>query len=100
MMADIAPQQQLLEVFSHPCSYKRNSTTINTTMTNGHQTRVRTITKKHFEKFNYFIFCFVKTNELGKKADQILGHAPAVVDYRRQQSIDLVNQHPQRLNIP
>jgi hypothetical protein len=88
MVVDIAPQQQLPEVFStnrnHHCSDKRNSTTINTTsssntMTNGHP---------------------FKANELGKKAEQILGHAPAVVDYRRQPSIDFNISHPPRLNIP
>jgi hypothetical protein len=52
MVVDIAPQQQLPEVFStnrnHHCAHKRNSTTINTTlssntMTNGHRCLVRKI---------------------------------------------------------
>jgi hypothetical protein len=52
--------------------------------------------KKTFVKINFFF----KTDELGRKADQILGHAPVVVDYCREQSIDCSNQHPLRINIP
>jgi hypothetical protein len=81
MVADIAPQQQLPEVFStnrnHHCSHKRNSNS--NTMTNGQR---------------------YVADDLGKKADQILGHAPVMVDYRRQPSIDLTHQHPPRLHIP
>lgn len=107
MVVDIAPQQQLPEVFStnrnHHCSHKRNTTTINTTsssnntMTNGHRFRVRQ--KRLFILFFYKLN-YLKIDELGKKADQILGHAPAVVDYCREQSMDLSTQHPPRLHIP
>jgi hypothetical protein len=115
MVVDIALQQQLPEIFStnhnhHRSSssssstYKRNSTTINTTsssntMTNGHRFMVINYlkTKQKF-KIEYFDF-FIKPDELGKKAEQILGHAPAVVDYCRQPSIDFSNQHPPRINI-
>ncbi|CAF2559964.1 unnamed protein product [Rotaria sp. Silwood2] len=92
MVIDIAPQQHLPEIFStthahHRSSssstHKRNSTTTNptssnNTMTNGHR---------------------LMTDELSKKAEQILGHAPAVVDYHRQPSIDFSTQHAPRLNI-
>ncbi|CAF1137276.1 unnamed protein product [Adineta steineri] len=97
MVVDIALQQQLPEIFntnhshhhsssssSSPSSssssstYKRNTTSSNNTMTNGHR---------------------LMSNELGKKAEQILGHATSVVDYRRQQSMDLCISHPLRLNI-
>lgn len=40
------------------------------------------------------------SNELGKKAELILGHATAVVDYRRQFSSDFASPHQFRLNIP
>ncbi|CAF3877705.1 unnamed protein product [Rotaria sp. Silwood2] len=96
MVVDIAPQQQLTEVFttnhchhrsSSSSTHRRSSTTTNntsssasnnTTMTNGHR----------------FL-----SDELGKKAEQILGHATAILDCRRQSSIDFHTQHPPRLNI-
>jgi hypothetical protein len=65
MVVDIAPQQQLPEVFStnrnHHCSDKRNSTTINTTsssntMTNGHPFKVRKNKSSLKEKSNHSIF--------------------------------------------
>lgn len=37
-------------------------------------------------------------NELGLKADLILGRAPAVVDYRRQFSVDFANPRQIQLN--
>ncbi|CAF3648439.1 unnamed protein product [Rotaria sordida] len=92
MVIDIAPQQHLSEIFStnhthHRSSssstHKRSSTTTNTTsnnntMPNGHR---------------------LMTDELSKKAEQILGHAPAVVDYCRQPSIDFSTQYAPRINI-
>ncbi|CAF0725833.1 unnamed protein product [Rotaria sordida] len=94
MVVDIAQQQQLTEVFTtnhchHRSSstHRRSSTTINNTsssvsnnatMTNGHR---------------------YLSDELGKKAEQILGHATAFLDCRRQSSIDFHIQHPPRLNI-
>jgi hypothetical protein len=54
MVADIAPQQQLPEVFStnrnHHCSHKRNSNS--NTMTNGQRYVVR---NRHLHKSNDFI---------------------------------------------
>ncbi|CAF1083402.1 unnamed protein product [Rotaria sp. Silwood1] len=97
MVVDIAPQQQLTEVFttnhchhrssSSSSTHRRSSTTTNntsssasnnTTMTNGHR---------------------FSPDELGKKAEQILGRATAILDCRRQSSIDFHIQHPPRLSI-
>ncbi|CAF0753789.1 unnamed protein product [Adineta steineri] len=99
MVVDIAPQQQLNEVFttnrshhrSSSSTHRRSSTTIddtsslvsnnnnnNNTMTNGHR---------------------FANDELGKKAVQILGHATAILGCRRQTSIDFHGQQPPRLNI-
>ncbi|CAF3509463.1 unnamed protein product [Rotaria sp. Silwood1] len=98
MVIDFATQQHLPEIFStnhthHRSSsssssslsstHKRNSpttnpTSSNNTMTNGHRPM---------------------TDELSKKAQQILGRAPDVVDYCRQPSIDFSAQHGPRLDI-
>ncbi|CAF1637404.1 unnamed protein product [Rotaria magnacalcarata] len=99
MVVDIAPQQQLTEVFttnhchhrssssSSSSTHRRSSTTTNNaslsvsnnnTMTNGHR---------------------LLSDELGKKAEQILGHATTILECRRQISIDFHAQHPPRLNI-
>jgi len=98
MVVDIVPQQQLTELFttnhsqhrssSSSSTHRRSSNTLNqsssstssnqTTMTNGHR---------------------FMTEDLGKKAEQILGHARSVCNYPRQNSLDLNGQYPIRLNI-
>jgi hypothetical protein len=48
---------------------------------------------------NFYLVFIYQSNELGKKAEQILGHATAILDCRRQTSMDFHAQHPPRLNI-
>ncbi|CAM4918443.1 unnamed protein product [Rotaria socialis] len=92
MVIDIAPQQHLPEIFStnHRSSslssstQKRTSTTTSTTSSNNTMTNGQRL----------------MTDELSKKAEQILGQATTVVDYCRQPSIDFPIQHAPRLNIP
>jgi hypothetical protein len=101
MVVDIAPQQQLTEVFtttrshhrssssSSSSTHRRSSTTTNNTSSLASNNNNNTMTNGH----RYL------SDELGKKAEQILGHATAILDCRRQISMDLQSQHPPRLNI-
>jgi hypothetical protein len=99
MVVDIAPQQQLTEVFttnrshhrsssSSSSTHRRSSTTTNNTSSLASNTN-NTMTNGH-----RFL-----ADELGKKAEQILGHATAFLDCRRQKSIDFPAHYPPRLNI-
>ncbi|UJR37946.1 hypothetical protein I4U23_030631 [Adineta vaga] len=101
MVVDIAPQQQLNEVFttnrthhrSSSSTHRRNSTTANSTSSsesnNNNTNNNNTMSNGHR----------LATDELNKKAVQILGHATAILSCRRQPSIDFHGQQPPRLNI-
>ncbi|CAF5119617.1 unnamed protein product, partial [Rotaria magnacalcarata] len=92
MVIDIAPQQHLPEIFStnhHHSSSLSSSTQKRTSATTSSTSSNNTMTNG--QRF--------VTHELSKKAEQILGHATAVVDYCRQPSIDFPIQHAPRLNI-
>jgi hypothetical protein len=62
-------------------------------MTNGHRFLVRI-----FYRLTFILSLYYQSDELGKKAEQILGHATAILDCRRQTSMDFHGQPP-RLNI-
>jgi hypothetical protein len=98
MVVDIAPQQQLTEVFttnrshhrsSSSSTHRRSSTTTNTTISSVVSNNNNTMT-------NGYRSC---SDELGKKAEQILGQPKAVLNCRRQTSMDFHTQHAPRLNI-
>ncbi|CAF1089238.1 unnamed protein product [Adineta ricciae] len=97
MVVDIAPQPQLNEVFttnrthhrSSSSTHRRNSATTNNTSSSGsNTTNNNTMTNGH--RFS--------TDELSRKAVQILGQATAILGCRRQTSIDF-HGHAPRLNI-
>ena len=70
MFVDIAPQQQLPEIFSTNRSHRRNSNAANARR--------------------------AMDEELSKKAELILGQAPPPFDYDRQKSFDLCASWPSR----
>ncbi|CAF1366243.1 unnamed protein product [Adineta ricciae] len=97
MVVDIAPQPQLNEVFttnrthhrSSSSTHRRNSATTNNTSSSGSNTTNNT-TMTNGHRFS--------TDELSRKAVQILGQATAILGCRRQTSIDF-HGHAPRLNI-
>jgi hypothetical protein len=101
MVVDIAPQQQLTEVFttnrshhrssSSSSNHRRNSTTTTTTTTTS-----SVVSNNNNTMTNGYRSC---SDELGKKAEQILGQPKAVLDCRRQTSMDFHTQYAPRLNI-
>ncbi|UJR08301.1 hypothetical protein I4U23_012572 [Adineta vaga] len=99
MVVDIAPQQQLPEIFNTNRNHHRSSSSISSSSSSivkrNSSTTIETTSSSHTMTNGHRFM----PNELGKKAEQILGLAPAVVDYCRQQSMDLSIQHPPRINI-
>jgi hypothetical protein len=96
MVVDIAPQQQLTEVFTTNRTHHRSSSSTHrrsSTTTNNTSSLVSNNTNTMTNGQRYW------SDELGKKAEQILGHATAILDCRRQTSMDFHAQHPPRLNI-
>jgi hypothetical protein len=100
MVVDIAPQQQLTEVFTTNRSHHRSSssssthrrsstTTNNTSSLVSNNNNSNTMTNGHG----------LLSVELGRKAEQILGHATAFLGCSRQTSMDFHGQNAPRLNI-
>jgi hypothetical protein len=98
MVVDIAPQQQLTEVFTTNRNHHRSSSSSSSThrrsSTTTNNTSSLALNNNTMTNGNGLL-----SIELGKKAEQILGHATAFLDYRRETSMDLQAQHAPRLNI-
>lgn len=107
MVVDVAPQQQLTEVFttnhnhhwsssssSSLSTHRRTSTT--TQSTSSLQETITNTSNNNSTMINGYRS---SSNELGRKAEQILGEPKTVLDCPRQTSIDFHAQHAPRLNI-
>jgi len=98
MVVDIAPQQQLTEVFTtnhwSSSSSSSSSSTHRRISTMTQNTSSLQETSNHSTMTNGYRS---SSNELGRKAEQILGEPKAVLDCPRQTHMD--SQHAPRLNI-